>query len=647
MIDYTTIQKILDTAEIQDVISDFISLKKRGVNYIGLCPFHNEKTPSFTVSPAKGIFKCFGCGKGGNSVNFIMEHEQQSYPEALKFLAKKYNIEIVEKELTPEDVKKQNEKDSLFIVNTYAQKYFSDILHKHEQGRAIALSYFREREFRDDIIEKFGLGYCLDEKDAFTQSAQKNSYKLDYLVKTGLTYKRDNYTADRFRGRIIFPIFGLSGKVVAFGGRTMKSDLKGAKYVNSPESEIYHKSYVLYGLYQAKNEIIKNNKCYIVEGYTDVISVYQSGIKNIVASSGTALSVEQIRLIKRFTKNITIIFDGDEAGIKASIRGIDLILEEGLNVKVISLPDGEDPDSYSKKLGGEEFEKFLKKNEKDFISFKIHLLLEETKNDPVKKSMLIRNIVSSISVIPDTITRSVYIKECSKLMDVREQVLYSETNKTRRQNYEKRSGYKTPEYIKEEISQAPIQEKVRKYDFNVEEKEIIRLMINYGDLDLFRNNEDENEPAISVAQYIISELENDELVFLNPEYNTIYQEIKEHIDKGEYPDTKVFTNHPDEKIALTAVDLLTTNYILSKIHVKGGAQVRTEEKKLKEIVPNIILVFKWKKVLENLHDNREKISGAMVDDNTELTSILYKKYNALLEIQKTLAHELGKRTIIK
>ena len=647
MIDYITVQKILDSAEVQDVISDFISLKKRGVNYIGLCPFHNEKTPSFTVSPAKGIFKCFGCGKGGNSVNFIMEHEQLSYPEALKFLAKKYNIEIIEKELTQEEVQKQNEKDSLFIVNTFAQKYFSDILHKNEQGRVIGLSYFRERGFRDDIIDKFGLGYCLDEKDAFTQAALKNSYKLDYLVKTGLTYKRDNYTADRFRGRIIFPIYGLAGKVVAFGGRTMKSDLKGAKYVNSPESDIYHKSHVLYGLFQAKSEIVKKDKCYLVEGYTDVISVYQSGINNIVASSGTALSVEQLRLIKRFTKNITIIFDGDEAGIKASLRGIDLILEEGLNVKIISLPEGEDPDSYSKKLGGEEFEKFIQENEKDFISFKIQLLLEETKNDPVKKSSLIRNIVSSISVIPDTITRSVYIKECSILMDVREQVLYSEINNTRRRNYEKKSGYKTPEYIKEEKTQAPVQEKVRKNDFKVEEKEIIRLLLNYGKTDLFKNDDDENEPPVSVAHYIISELENDELELLIPEYNTIYKEIKDHIDKGEYPDTKTFTNHADKNISQTAVDLLSTNYVLSKIHEKGGAQVRSEEKKLKDIVPNIILVFKWKKVLENLHDNREKISRAMVDDDNELTGILYKKYNALLEIQKTLARELGKRTIIK
>ena len=647
MIDYSTIQKILDSAEVVEVVGEFVNLKKRGVNHIGLCPFHNEKTPSFTVSQSKGIFKCFGCGKGGNAVNFVMQHEQLSYPEALKFLAKKYNIEVHEKEQTPEDVQKQNERDSLFIVNAFAQKYFSDILLKHEEGRAIGLSYFRERGFRDDIIEKFSLGYCLNDKDAFTRHSLKNSYKLDYLVKTGLTVQGDNYTVDRFRGRIIFPVFGISGKVVAFGGRTMKSEQKGAKYVNSPESEIYHKSQVLYGLFHAKKDIVEKDKCYLVEGYTDVISVYQSGIKNVVASSGTALSVDQLRLIKRFTNNITIIYDGDEAGIKASLRGIDIILEEGLNVKVLPLPDGEDPDSYSNKLGGEKFEEYIRKNERDFISFKARLLLEETKNDPVKKATLIRDIVRSIAVIPDTITRSVYIKECSKLLNVNEQVLYSEANKLRRKTYEKKSGYQIPDNTRRD--KPPVQnfEKSITKNFDVEEKEITRILLNYGELQIPISEGTEDELIVSVADYIISEIENDDLKLENPSYNNIFILIRDNMEDGIPPDNKFFINNPDESISKTAVDLLATNYVLRKIHIKGGAYIRTEEKKLKEIVPQLILVFKWKKVLEKLNENRENLSKAINDGNNDEISLLYQNYHALSELQKTLANELGKRTIIK
>jgi len=647
MIDYSTIQKIIDSAEVVEVVSEFVSLKKRGVNYIGLCPFHNEKTPSFTVSQSKGIFKCFGCGKGGNAVNFVMEHEQLSYPEALKFLAKKYNIEVQEKEQTPEEVQKQNERESLFIVNSYAQKYFTNILHKHEEGRAIGLSYFRERGYRDDIIEKFSLGYCLDEKNSFTKNAQKNSYKIDYLVKTGLTIQRENYTADRFRGRIIFPVFGLAGKVVAFGGRTMKSDLKGAKYVNSPESEIYHKSHVLYGLFHAKKDIVEKDKCFLVEGYTDVLSIYQSGIKNVVASSGTALSVDQLRLIKRFTKNITIIYDGDEAGIKASLRGIDLILEEGLNVKVLPLPDGEDPDSYARKLGGEKLEEFIRKNEKDFISFKTRLLIHETKNDPIKKASLIRDIVRSISVIPDTITRSIYIKECSKLLNVNEQVLYSETNKLRRRSFEKKSGYQVPDYVKQDKQTPQSFEKTITKSFDVEEKEIIRLIINYGDKEILVSDNTEEENKYSVAEYIISEIENDDLDIENPAYNGIFTLIKNNMKDGKPPENKLLTNNPDEGISRTAVDLLATNYVLSKIHEKGGAYIRTEEKKLKEIVPQVILVFKWKKVLEKLNENRDKLSKAIANGNNEEISLQYQNYYALSDLQKTLAKELGKRTILK
>ncbi|NQU86453.1 MAG: DNA primase, partial [Mariniphaga sp.] len=426
MIDHATIGRILDTAEIVDVISDFINLRKRGVNYLGLCPFHNEKTPSFTVSPAKGIFKCFGCGKGGNSVNFIMEHESLTYPNALKWLAKKYNIDVVEKEETEEEKQLKDERESLMIVSSYAQKYFTQYLWEDEEGKAVGLSYFHERGLRDDIIKKFELGYCPDGKSKFTEAAQKEGYKLEFLDKTGLTIVRDDWQRDRFAGRIIFPIHNLAGRVIAFGGRILKDDPKAAKYVNSPESDIYHKSKVLYGIFQAKRELTRFDKCYLVEGYTDVLAFHQAGIENVAASSGTALTSDQIRLIKRFTANVTIIYDGDEAGIKASLRGIDLVLEEGLNVKVLPLPDGEDPDSFSRKKSASELEEYIKENETDFIRFKTQLLLKTTENDPVAKARLISDVIRSVAVIPDSITRSVYLKECSRLLNVEEAVLYTE-----------------------------------------------------------------------------------------------------------------------------------------------------------------------------------------------------------------------------
>jgi len=416
MIDNNTVEKILEVAEITEVVQDFVSLKKRGVNYIGLCPFHNEKTPSFTVSPAKGIFKCFGCGKGGNSVNFIMEHEHLNYYEALKFLAKKFHIEFEEKEYTKEEAAQIDERESLMIASNYAQKYFSDTLKNHKDGIALGKTYLKERQIREDIVEKFQLGYCLNADDDFTKTAVKNGYKLDYLIKAGLTIKNAQGTFDRFKGRIIFPVHSISGRVIAFGGRVLKTEAKTAKYINSPESSIYHKSNIVYGIYFAKKSIVEKDKCYLVEGYTDVISLHQNGIENVVASSGTSLTNEQIRLIKRFTKNITILYDGDLAGIKASFRGIDLILEEGLNVKVLLFPDNEDPDSFSKKMSSSELIKFINKNEKDFITFKTELLIEESKNDPIKRAMLISDIVKSVAIIPDNIIRSIYLKECSTIL---------------------------------------------------------------------------------------------------------------------------------------------------------------------------------------------------------------------------------------
>lgn len=432
MIDQSTIDRILDAAQIVDVVSEFVTLRKRGVNYIGLCPFHNEKTPSFSVSPSKGVCKCFSCGKGGNVVHFIMEHEQLSYYEALKWLAKKYNIEIKERELTDAEKQAQSLRESLFVVNQFASEYFQDILYNHIDGQRIGMTYLRSRGFRDDIIRKFQLGYSTDAPDGLARAAAQKGFREEFLEKTGLCYKKDNETLhDRFWGRVIFPVHTLSGKVVAFGGRVLSSATKNVqmKYVNSPESEIYHKSRELYGMYFAKQAIVRQDCCFLVEGYTDVISMHQSGIENVVSSSGTALTSDQIRLIHRFTNNITLLYDGDGAGIKASLRGIDMLLEEGMNIKVCLLPDGDDPDSFARKHNATDYQAYINAHEVDFIRFKTNLLLEEAGRDPIKRAGLISSIVRSISVIPDAIVRSVYIRECSQLLQMEEKILVEATAK--------------------------------------------------------------------------------------------------------------------------------------------------------------------------------------------------------------------------
>lgn len=432
MIDQSTIDRILDAAQIVDVVSEFVTLRKRGVNYIGLCPFHNEKTPSFSVSPSKGVCKCFSCGKGGNVVHFIMEHEQLSYYEALKWLAKKYNIEIKERELTDAEKQAQSLRESLFVVNQFASEYFQDILYNHIDGQRIGMTYLRSRGFRDDIIRKFQLGYSTDAPDGLARAAAQKGFREEFLEKTGLCYKKDNGTLhDRFWGRVIFPVHTLSGKVVAFGGRVLSSATKNVqmKYVNSPESEIYHKSRELYGMYFAKQAIVRQDCCFLVEGYTDVISMHQSGIENVVSSSGTALTSDQIRLIHRFTNNITLLYDGDGAGIKASLRGIDMLLEEGMNIKVCLLPDGDDPDSFARKHNATDYQAYINAHEVDFIRFKTNLLLEEAGRDPIKRAGLISSIVRSISVIPDAIIRSVYIRECSQLLQMEEKILVEATAK--------------------------------------------------------------------------------------------------------------------------------------------------------------------------------------------------------------------------
>ena len=441
MIDQPTIDRILDAANIVDVVSEFVTLRKRGINYVGLCPFHSDKSPSFYVSPAKNICKCFACGEGGTAVHFIMKHEQLSYYDALRYLAKKYNIEIQERELSEREKQVRSDRESMLIVNSWAQKYFTTQLYEHQEGKAAGLRYFAERGFREDTIRKFQLGYSLDQRDALYKAATKSGYKKEFLEKTGLVIAYDNGGVnDRFRGRVIFPVHSLSGKVVAFGGRVLKKDEKTAKYVNSPESEIYHKSNELYGIYFAKQAIVKADRCFLVEGYTDVISMHQAGVENVVASSGTALTQGQIRLIHRFTSNITVLYDGDAAGIKAALRGIDLLLEDGMNVKVVLLPDGEDPDSFARKHNASQFAEFIRQNETDFIRFKTRLLLDDAGTDPIKRSALISDIIRTVAIIPDNIARSLYIRECSTMMEIDEMLLLNEVNKIRLNKEERQAN---------------------------------------------------------------------------------------------------------------------------------------------------------------------------------------------------------------
>ncbi|HYX06247.1 MAG TPA: DNA primase [Bacteroidales bacterium] len=649
MIDQSTIDKIYDAAEITDVVQDFVHLKKRGVNYLGLCPFHNEKTPSFTVSPAKGIFKCFGCGKGGNAVNFIMEHEHLGYYESLKYLARKYHIEIVEKELSPEEQQQKNERESLLIVTGFAQKYFTNILLNTEEGLAIGMSYFKERGFRKHIIEKFELGYSPEQRNAFTTEAQKNGYKLDYLVKSGLTIQGERGSFDRFSGRVMFPIHALSGKVIGFGGRILKTDKKTAKYLNSPESDIYHKSRVLYGMYQAKKSVVEHDKCYLVEGYTDVLSFHQNGIENVVASSGTSLTQEQIRLMKRFTNNITVIYDGDEAGVKASLRGIDLILEEGLNVKVVPLPEGEDPDSFSKKKSSTELLGYIEENEKDFITFKTKLLLADAANDPVKKAGLITEIVRSVAVIPDTIIRSVYLKECAGMLQVNEQVLYTEVNKIRRKRVEKKYGYSpAPEYNDDPTT---VQPPPKSYDETEEgiyqEKEVVRLLLNFGDHELFREKDEQDEDiTVTVAEYLIVELQNDELEILHPLYRKFFDEYLRLYTSGEPATHKYFTSHPDVEISQVSADLLVETYQISKIWAKNDSLVESEEMRLKEVIPETILAFKNKKIMQALNKTRQELKQAQDDQDEERLSGIMQKLMVLNNTKNMLAREQNNRNFI-
>lgn len=648
MIDRQTIDRIIDAAQIVDVIQEFVPLKRRGVNYLGLCPFHNEKTPSFTVSPSKEIFKCFGCGKVGNVVNFIMEHEHLNYPEALKFLAKKYHIEIVEKEATPEEIEKQNERESLLVLSAYASRQFAENLFNSDEGIKVGLSYFRERGFNQNILKKFEVGYCFEKRDAFTKKALEDGYRKDFLVKSGLSIEHEDNIFDRFHGRVMFPIHSLSGQVLGFGGRILKTDAKTAKYLNSPESEIYHKSRILYGIYQARKSITQLDNVYLVEGYTDVMSLHEAGIENVVASSGTSLTQEQVRLVKRFTPNITILYDGDAAGIKASIRGIDIVLEEGMNVKIVLLPDGEDPDSYSKKVSNEEFLKYLREKETDFIRFKTQLLLEEAANDPVKKANLIRDIVRSIAVIPETITRTVYIKECSVRLDIQEAVLYNEVNKMLRQrSFQDRNRYPVPEDLP---VPPPVIPKTIKHEPTtyISEKEIIRLLLKFGSTGLERriSPEDGREEVITVSDFIVSDITADDLGFDDPVLGSVFEEFRFASEQGTFIEDMHFVKHSDPVISKLAADLLSEPHTLSRIFAAKQTYVETEDMKLRDIVPDALLKFKGDKIKIRLREIMKQLEDAVKNGDRELIHELQTRDQNLKAALRAISEKLGKRIIL-
>ena len=647
MINQETKDLIIETARIEEVVSDFVVLKKRGVNFIGNCPFHDEKTPSFTVSPAKGIYKCFGCGKGGFSVNFMMEHEQMDFPSALRYLAKKYNIVVEEKKLTPEELERSNKRESLLVVTNYASEYFQKQLHETQEGKAIGLSYFKERDVSSEMISKFQLGYNPNSWDAFTKQALADSYKKEYLKESGLSIFNERKAFDRFKGRVMFPIHSISGKVLGFGGRILQQEKNSAKYVNSPESDIYHKSNILYGIYFAKQQIIKNDNCYLVEGYTDVISMHQAGIENVVASSGTALTANQIKLIDRFTKNITILFDGDAAGIKASFRGIDLILQAGMNVKILLFPDGEDPDSFSKKNGDVKTQDFVKNNTKDFLTFKIELLKEEVKNDPVKKVGMIKEIVRSISLIPDSITQQVYIKESSRLLEISEQEIVKEIRSAK-------SSFQNKPIRKEatpQQSSTPVKVKTKSYH---QEQNIIRFLLSYGTheiefVDIIEEISEagnkrvrEEKHTSTVAQFVLEELDEEGVYFDDSDFQFIFDAFQVLFKKGEIIDQGYFLKHEKNNISQASVDTIFSKYTLSEKWKSHGIHTVTEDMQLKLAVESAIYAFKIIKIEIAIDKQRNTLDNLEMDEQIEVMTII----NSYLQIKKEISKKLG-RIILK
>ena len=651
MIDRATVDKIMDAANIVDVVSEFVTLRKSGASYKGLCPFHNERTPSFYVSPARGICKCFSCGKGGNPVGFIMEHEQMTYPEALRWLAKKYNIEIKERELTNEEREAESKRESMFIVNEWAADYFEDILHNHVDGVAIGMQYFRKRGIRDDIIRKFRLGFDLPDGYALPREAKKKGYQEEFLTETGICYRRenDNQLVDRFAGRVIFPWIGMSGKVVAFGGRKLDAATKGVqqKYVNSPDSEIYHKEQQLYGIYQAKKTIAKENLVYMVEGYTDVIAMHQCGLENVVANSGTALSVHQIRMLRRFTPNIVLLYDGDEAGIHAAMRGTDMLLQEGMNVKVLLLPDGDDPDSFARKHNAQEFKQYIEEHQKDFIQFKSDLMLRGV-SDPIKRSEAINSIVRSISVIPDQIVRATYITDCSHRLGINEATLISSMNKMIREGKSAiRSLPKGDEhhYAQEQNTPAqhatPLSTQRGGGGEAAIESMLIRTIIRHGGEVLYDNVETDDGATISltVAQYINFNLSTDGLSFSNPIYNKVLEEAARYTADDNFDSATYFSRHPDVEVSSLATDMLVDPVQLSK-----SLQMRKEENSLQNHVEHLILDFRLNYVDSHMKDVQRQI--ILNASDPERMVQLMQQYKELQEVRNQLAKKLGSNILV-
>lgn len=626
-IDRETIERILDSAKIEEVVGDFVTLKRRGVNLIGLCPFHNEKTPSFTVSPAKNLCKCFGCGKGGNPVHFIMEHEQLSYYEALRWLAKKYHIEIKEREMTDEEKREESIRESLFVINQYALQHFIDTLHESEEGKAIGLNYFRHRGLRDETIKKFCLGYSLEQRNSFAQKAVAAGYKPELIAKSGVCYSTDDgRLQDRFWGRVIFPVHTVSGKIVAFGGRILQNNAKAAKYVNSPESEIYHKSDHLYGLYFSKQAIIQKDHCILVEGYLDVISMHQAGIQNVVASSGTSLTTGQIKLIHRFTKNITLLYDGDKAGIKASIRGIDMLLEEDMNINVVLLPDGEDPDSYSQTHSTEEVEQYIERNKVDFIRFKTNLLLDEVGEDPIRRAGLVSDVVKSIAVVPNEILRSEYIKKCSEMLNVGEELLVKEVAKLRRQKAEEA-------YKKQTVgNEAPAEESngtevpvIDEFQQNIinnsanplhnKEKAIIQFLLkNGGKLLQVPENKEGGTPAFTetVISHLHYSFGDDGIELSHPLYRRVFAEAGEHANETNFDPESHFMAHPDVEISRLTAELCGERYFLSKAFAEQTGDERNEQAVMFEQTTRLAIAYKLSIVDELLGETMKRLKNPVV-----------------------------------
>ena len=691
MIDQATIDRILEAANIVDVVSEFVTLRKRGVNYVGLCPFHADKSPSFYVSPAKNICKCFACGAGGSPVHFIMNHEQLSYFDALRFLAKKYNIESKERELTEQEKQAHNDRESMLILNSWASNYFQQLLHEHPEGRSVGLRYFAERGLREEIIRKFQLGYSLDQRDALFRTATAAGYKQPYLEKTGLVIPYENGRVnDRFRGRVIFPVHTLSGKVVAFGGRVLRKGEKTAKYVNSPESEIYHKSNELYGLFFAKQAIVKQDKCFLVEGYMDVIGMHQVGVENVVASSGTALTQGQIRLIHRFTENITVLYDGDAAGIKAALRGIDMLIEEGMNVKVVLLPDGEDPDSFARR-GATAFDTYIRENETDFIRFKMRLLLQESADDPIKRSAVINDIMRTIAIIPNNIARAVYLRECSETMGIDEQILLKEVNRLRLQQERRGNAsitHTTPATSTMEaplppppaepippaqqtadtsspnepppFEQIPLEEEVTPQPpqpsqttpvfqapspYEAFEKSIVRYVVRYGERIIFNYQDEQTQEQIQMrlAEYVRFDLDRDGIQITHPLYRQIIEEATAHCMEEGFTAYRYFLAHPDPQISLLAANLASEKYQLSKYHSKYQT-IEPESERLDFVVPQELYALKEAHIQEEIKQVQQQIKESR---NEEETMTLLRQLNELNNLRRLLCKQLGERIILR